>query len=142
MVISITEIIIYICFIPYSTFCYRKVSVSVLENIVINGKPFLLIPKEITQTRYRFTTDNFLRSVIVENICEETATYDDANKKVRQPKDKVREKLIRENGTVFNTIINHTAKNQSLLNQYNKIVKEKYKSLMLSDETLDNILYN
>lgn len=34
------------------------------------------------------------------------------------------------------------AKNQSLLNQYNKIVKEKYKSLMLSDETLDNILYN
>lgn len=112
------------------------------KSLVINGKPFLLIPKEITQTRYRFTTDNFLRSVIVENICEETATYDDANKKVRQPKDKVREKLIRENGTVFNTIINHTAKNQSLLNQYNKLVKEKYKSLMLSDETLDNILYN
>ncbi len=111
------------------------------ESLVISGVPFLLIPKEIVQTHYRFTTDNFLRSVIVENICEETAIYNSDNKKIRQPKDKVREKLIRENGTVFNTVKNYAIKNQSLLNQYNKIVIEKYKSLTLDDEELDNIMY-
>ncbi len=111
------------------------------ESLVINGKVHLLVPKEIVQTHYRFTTDNFLRSVIVENICESYATYDKKGNKSRPPKDKTREKLLNDNGTVFQTAHRFAQNDPELLLQYQKIVDEKYKTLRMTDEELDKKVY-
>lgn len=105
------------------------------ESLVIDGKIHLLVPKEIVQPHYRFTTDNFLRSVIVENICESKAWYDKKGKKSRPPKDKTRKEILKENGTIFETIRNFAIKDNSLLLQYQKVVNEKYKlQKMTNDE--------
>ncbi len=114
------------------------------NSLVVNGKPFLLIPKEIVQKSYKFTVDNFLRSVIVQNICDEAAYYDNSTKKEVRPlsKDKVREQLIKENGSALNAIKNFSQKDATLLNQYQNIVLQKYLTLQLSDEQLDVILYD
>ena len=111
------------------------------ESMIVDGKTVLLVPKEIVQSRYRFTCDNYLRSVIVENICEDKAIIDKSGKKLRPKKDKIRAQLIKENGTVFSTIKNSTQNEAALLEQYHKIVDEKYTSLQLSDKELDEIIY-
>lgn len=111
------------------------------ESLVIDGKIHLLVPKEIVQTHYRFTTDNFLRSVIVENICEENATYDKKGNKNRPPKDKTREKLLKDNGTVFQTAHKFAQKDPKLLLQYRRIVNEKYQTLRITDDELDERVY-
>ena len=111
------------------------------ESLVIDGKIHLLVPKEIVQTHYRFTTDNFLRSVIVENICEKSASYDKKGNKSRPPKDKTREKLLKENGTVFQTAHLYAQNDPNLLLQYQKIVNEKYQTLRITDEELDEKVY-
>ena len=112
------------------------------ESLVVDGKIILLIPKEIVQTHYRFTCDNFLRSVIVENLCEQQASYDSKGKKSRPPKDKVREKIVKENGTVAATAKSFAGKDSSLLKQYQKIIDEKYQTLQLSDDELDYRVYD
>ena len=96
------------------------------------------------QKSYKFTVDNFLRSVIVQNICDEAAYYDNSTKKEVRPlsKDKVREQLIKENGSALNAIKNFSQKDATLLNQYQNIVLQKYLTLQLSDEQLDVILYD
>lgn len=111
------------------------------ESLIIDNEIVLLIPKEIIQTHYRFTCDNFLRSVIVENLCEQQASYDNKGKKSRPPKDKVREKIIKENGTVATTAIFFAQQDSNLLKQYQRIINEKYKTLQLSDDELDYRLY-
>jgi len=111
------------------------------QSLVIDGNIHLLVPKEIVQTHYRFTTDNFLRSVIVENICEAEASYDKNGKKSRPQKDKVRENLLKQNGTIFDTVHKFAEGNDDLLKQYQKIVDEKYRALTLSDEELDMRIY-
>lgn len=111
------------------------------KSLVIDGKIYLLVPKEIVQTHYRFTTDNFLRSVIVENICEENASYDKKGNKTRPPKDETREKLLKENGTVFQTVQKFAREDSSLLLQYRRIVNEKYKTLRITDDELDEKVY-
>ena len=93
------------------------------------------------QTHYRFTTDNFLRSVIVENICEAEASYDKNGKKSRPQKDKVRENLLKQNGTIFDTVHKFAEGNDDLLKQYQKIVDEKYRALTLSGAELDIRIY-
>lgn len=111
------------------------------KSLVIDGKIHLLVPKEIVQTHYRFTTDNFLRSVIVENICEENASYDKKGNKSRPPKDKTREKLLKDNGTVFQTAHKFAQKDPNLLLQYQRIVNEKYQTLRITDDELDERVY-
>lgn len=111
------------------------------ESMIIDDKIYLLIPKEIVQTHYRFTADNFLRSVIVENICEEAAFIDKKGKKYRPAKDKIRESLIEENGTIFETIKKFSKQNNMLLKQYQSIVNNKYKTLRLGNDELDSIIY-
>lgn len=111
------------------------------ESLIINGKAHLLVPKEIVQSHYRFTTDNFLRSVIIENICERNATYDKKGNKSRPSKDKMREKLLNDNGTVFQTAHKFAQNDPELLLQYQKIVYEKYKTLRMTDEELDQRVY-
>ena len=112
------------------------------ESLVLDNEIFLLIPKEIVQQRYRFTCDNYLRSVIVENICQDAAVYDEKTKKeIRPPKDSVRERLIKENGTLFETIKKFSLNNEKLLAEYQRIVDNKYKTLILSNEELDSIIY-
>lgn len=112
------------------------------KSLIVNNEIFLLIPKEIVQQRYRFTCDNFLRSVIVENICKDAATYDEKTKKIiRPPKDAVRERLIKENGTILNTIKRFAQNDSNLLKEYQEIVAQKYKTLILSDKELDSIIY-
>ena len=111
------------------------------ESLVIDNNVYLLVPKEIIQTHYRFTTDNFLRSVIVENICEDKASYDATGKKIRPPKDKTREALIKENGSLFETVKNFAQKDETLLAEYRQIVADKYKTLQISDNELDDKIY-
>ena len=111
------------------------------ESMIINGKTILLVPKEIVQYRYRFTCDNYLRSVIVENICEDRAIISKDGKKLRPKKDDIRSQLINENGTIFLAIKNLTQNKTHFLDQYHKLVDEKYKSLQMSDEELDKIVY-
>ena len=112
------------------------------ESLLIDDKICLLIPKEIVQTHYRFTTDNFLRSVIVENICEEAAIITKDGKKDRPHKDKVREQLIDANGSIFETIRYYAKQDNALLQQYQRIVDHKYQTMQLNDDTLDTILYS
>ena len=88
-----------------------------------------------------FTTDNFLRSVIVENICEENASYDKKGNKSRPPNDKTREKLLKDNGTVFQTAHKFAQKDPNLLLQYQRIVNEKYQTLRITDDELDERVY-
>lgn len=111
------------------------------ESLVINGSIHLLVPKEIVQTHYRFTTDNFLRSVIIENICKDEASYDKNGKEIRPPKMKVREKLLRQYGTVFNAVQKLTQDNGEMLKQYHRIIDKKYSTLVLTDEELDRLIY-
>lgn len=113
------------------------------KSLVISGKCHLLIPKEIVQNHFRFTVDNFLRSVIVQNICDEAAYYDKNTKKEIRPllKDKVREELIEKHGTELEVIKAFAEKDEKLLKQYQTIVSDKYLSLQLSNEELDNMLY-
>ncbi len=111
------------------------------DSLVINGKVHLLVPKEIVQNRYRFTTDNFLRSVIVENICIEKTTYDENGKEHRPRKGETREKLLKQNGTIFQTIHKFAEKDPNLLLQYQKIVNDKYQSLCMTDDELDASVY-
>lgn len=111
------------------------------DSLIINDKPVLLVPKEVVQFRYRFTADNYLRSVIVENICESQATYDKQGHKDRPPKDKVRSDLIEENGSVFSTISKYSKNDPKLLLQYDKILKEKYQEMQLEDWQFDSLLY-
>ncbi len=112
------------------------------ESMIIEDEVCVLIPKEIVQSRYRFTADNYLRSVIVENICEENAILDEKGNKYRTPKGIMREKLIKENGSVFETVVCYTNMDSALLDQYQKIVYEKYKESGLSDDELDDIVYS
>ena len=112
------------------------------ESLVINGNIHLLIPKEIVQPRYHFTADDFLRSVIVENICKDRATYGKKGNKIRPPKGKVREELLNENGTVFNTVHKFAENDSRLSSQYRKIVHNKYRTAKLSDDGLDSLIYN
>lgn len=111
------------------------------ESMIIENEICVLIPKEIVQSRYRFTADNYLRSVIVENICEKNAVYDEKGNKYRTPKGITRDKLIEENGSVFETIVYYTNIDGTLLDQYQKIVFEKYKESKLLDDKLDDIVY-
>lgn len=111
------------------------------QSLIVNGKPVLLIPKEIVQTKYRFTVDNYLRSVIVENICKERAIIDAKGDTLRPPKNKVREELIKEYGTPLNAVISATQKSPDSLQQYYPIIQKKYSSLTMSDDELDNVFF-
>ena len=82
-----------------------------------------------------------MRSVIVENICESNATYDKKGNKSRPPKDKTRKSLLSDNGTIFQTVHKFAQNAPELLLQYQKIVDEKYKTLRMTDEELDNKVY-
>ncbi len=111
------------------------------ESLVIDGHIHLLVPKEIVQTHYRFTTDNFLRSVIVENICESEASYDKKGTKHRPRKEKIKQKLIRRYGSIFNTVLQFAENDNKLLKQYQKIVDEKYRTLIMQDDEIDKRVY-
>lgn len=111
------------------------------SSMIIDGKTFLLVPKEIVQTHYRFTCDNYLRSVIVENICEDRAVISRNGDKARPPKGDVREELLKKNGTVYQTVINYTKDDDSLLKQYHSIVTQKYQTLKMNDEEINLIVY-
>ncbi|MBQ7108372.1 MAG: hypothetical protein IJN95_04710, partial [Clostridia bacterium] len=89
------------------------------------------------------TVDNFLRSVIVQNICDDAAYYDSATKKEIRPlsKGKVRERLIQEYGSGLEVIKNFAEKDENLLKQYQTIVNNKYSTLQLSDKELDAFVY-
>lgn len=100
------------------------------------------LSKEIVQPRYHFTADDFLRSVIVENICKDRATYGKKGNKIRPPKGKVREELLNENGTVFNTVHKFAENDSRLSSQYREIVHNKYRTAKLSDDGLDSLIYN
>lgn len=110
-------------------------------SMVIEDNVCILVPKEIVRNRYKFTTDNYLRSVIVENICEEQAIFDEKGKKCRPLKDATRKKLIEKNGSVFETVVCYTNIDGRLLDQYQTIVLDKYKESKLSDDELDDIVY-
>ncbi|MFR5875888.1 MAG: hypothetical protein ACLUFN_05310 [Eubacterium sp.] len=112
------------------------------EALVINGKEILLVPKRIVQTKYRFTTDNYIRSVIVENICKDKATYANNGKEIRPPKDKIREKLIEEYGSQFNVSTSFTLQKPDNLDIYYSIISGKYNDYVLSDDQLDAIIYS
>lgn len=113
------------------------------HSLVVEGKSHLLIPKEIVQKGFKFTVDNFLRSVIVQNICDDAAYYDSATKKEIRPlsKGKVRERLIQEYGSGLEVIKNFAEKDENLLKQYQTIVNKKYSTLQLSDKELDAFVY-
>lgn len=118
--------------------CWEKYT---SESLVIDGKIHLLVPKEIVQTHYRFTTDNFLRSVIVEKIRIEETTVDENGKEDKPGKGETREKLLKENGTIFQTIHKFAQKDPNLLLQYQRIVNEKYQTLRITDDELDERVY-
>lgn len=111
------------------------------SSMIIDGKTFLLVPKEIVQTHYRFTCDNYLRSVIIENICEYRAVISRNGDKTRPPKGNVREELLKKNGTIYQTVINYTKDDDSLLKQYHSIVSQKYQSLKMNDEEINLTVY-
>ncbi len=122
-----------------SEHCWKQ---YVGKSFVVNGKSFLLVPKEIVQTHYRFTVDNFLRSVIVENICEERAVYNPNTKKMDRPnKDPIREQLIKENGSPLKAITKYAEENCEFLVKYQNIVHQKYQTMILSDDELDHKVY-
>lgn len=111
------------------------------KSMIVDGNTFLLVPKEIVQTHYRFTCDNYLRSVIVESLCEKRAIISRDGHKDRPPKGKVREELLKQNGTIFKTIINYTKSENDFLNQYHNVVFKKYKTFKMEDDELDKIIY-
>ncbi|MBE7057077.1 MAG: hypothetical protein E7388_06540 [Ruminococcaceae bacterium] len=113
------------------------------HSLVVEGKSHLLIPKEIVQKNFKFTVDNYLRSVIVQNICDDAAYYDNTTKKEIRPlaKEKVREQLIQKYGSALEIIKDFSEKNENLLKQYQTIVTNKYSALQLSDNELDVTVY-
>ena len=112
------------------------------ESLLINGKEILLVPKQIVQTKYRFTTDNYIRSVIVENICKDKAIYDSKGNEIRPPKDKIREELLINYGSPFDVSTHFTRKKPSNLDEYYSIISRNYNNFILSDSQLDAIIYN
>lgn len=112
------------------------------EMLVVNGKEILLVPKRIVQTKYRFTTDSYIRSVIVENICKDRAVYNENGEELRPPKDKVRKELIEDYGSQFNVSTSFTLKDPDNLDIYYNIITGKYNDYLLSDDQLDSIIYN
>ena len=111
------------------------------ESLLIEEMVCILIPKEIVHHRYKFTADNYLRSVIVENICEEQAIFDEKGKKCRPLKNATREKLIKKYGSILDTVLYYTNADEALLDQYCRIVLAKYKESKLPDDELDEIVY-
>ena len=112
------------------------------KSLIVDGEIVLLIPKGIVQKKYRFTTDSYIRSIIVENICESKAEYDKNGKKVRPKKDKIRAKLIDEYGSLFKISTAFTQKRPDNLEDYQKLMLTKYSDYALSDSQLDHIIYN
>ncbi len=112
------------------------------NSLIIDGKIVLLIPKNIVQKKYKFSTDSYIRSIIVENICESKAEYDKNGKKYRPQKDKIRAKLIDEYGSLFNISTSFTQKRPENLDDYQKLMFAKYNNYILSDSQLDHIIYN
>lgn len=53
----------------------------------------------------------------------------------------VREELLKKNGTVYQTVINYTKDDDSLLKQYHSIVTQKYQTLKMNDEEINLIVY-
>lgn len=54
----------------------------------------------------------------------------------------MREKLINTNGSIFETIQHYAKQDNSLLQQYQRIVDAKYLTMRLNDDELDTILYS
>ena len=111
------------------------------NSFILNGSPVVLVPKEIVQYRYRFSTDNYLRSVIVEHICEQKATYDKQGHKDRPAKDQIRSELINENGNVYKTIVHFSIDDPTFLEEYATIVEKKYQEQILEDWQFDQLIY-
>ena len=110
------------------------------SSLVVNGKPILLVPKNIVRNRYYFTVDQFFSRIILAHIQNEESWIDAKGKAQKPPKKQLRKKYQGDRSTL-DCAINMTAETPLYLPEYHRQLPALYSGQGMSDEELDDILY-
>lgn len=112
------------------------------KGLLIDGKPVLLVPKEIVHHNFYYNTEQYFSRIILEKMQAEQTTYDNRGKEAKPSKRELRENLLTSYSDVLNISQEETIKDPSLLIHHHDKMRSFYLNRALSDEELDDRVYS
>ena len=101
----------------------------------------LLVPKDIVRHTYYYDTEQYFRSVILERMQQERATYDRFGKEYLPTKKALRKNALKSYSDVRAVSTDATKTTPGLLNLHHSRMYNAYSSRKLSDSELDYYVY-
>ena len=107
---------------------------------IVNGKEFLLVPKNIVRKKYLFSTGQYFSRIILERMRDE---YVDADGKQIAKKDVIKAKRFSGNHWMYREAISFTVEDNDALNEYHDKMIGFYveNGGPMTDEEIDSVVY-
>lgn len=111
-------------------------------GLIVNGSPILLVPKQIVRHNFYYNTEQYFRNVVLERKQAEQTTYDSTGKEIKPAKRHLRETLLKSYSDILEASEKETTTNPILLDIHHQRLNSAYYSRGMSDEELDDWVYN
>lgn len=109
--------------------------------MIINEAVILLVPKHIICKNYYYNAEQYFRMIISERIQQRETTVSSDGKEIKPYKKDIKTDELAKYETIREVDIAHTILDPSTLTEYHARMPKSYTNRYLSDDELDEIVY-
>ena len=106
----------------------------------VDGKPLILMPKQIMRKRFYYNTAQYFSSMIVSRLQADQTEYIEG-KKVKPHKKDITKTELEHFGSMLAAVRHHTLRNPAYLSDHHKQMESAYTGRGMSDDELDEFIY-
>lgn len=111
------------------------------DVLYLEGEIVLLVPKEIVRRSYYYNTEQYFRKIVLDRIQSEKTEYNEDGKEIKPTKTELRDRLLRTHSDVRAISVEKTIEIPELLDRHHEQMANLYSKKQLTDEELDEAVY-